>query len=200
MWFRNKLQTKDEYMSFPNLGSRCIQIFVATSIILNPLCASTRSIPLERQIEEVTRDQTPEELARSIKDIYKSIQEQGYEVLPLLEYAYLLKKNLSSQYQIELSEEQFQYICDLLKEESTTPIEKSKHHRHKYKHRSKKREDGSKFPPKMIGGFLKILVGGLLFVVPVPLSSTTGLFLIGNGINDLIDTSVEEEEKRIQQS
>lgn len=82
------------------------------------------------------------------------------------------------------SESQFQFV---------------KHkHKHKEKHHGKDKE--FKMGSKGIFGFVKILAGGLMCLVPVPIVQGAGAALISYGINDIIDDTRENGDETERQN
>lgn len=180
-------------MLFPNCVLRCGQVLIASALFLNTLNAKDSSVPFESTIQDLRKDQTPEEFAESLRSLHKSMKEQGFEVLPLVQHAMFVREELSYQYGIEITTEEFEYICDLLRDQPNIPIEKVSHHKSKGK---KKKGNEIKMPARVVGGFLKILAGSLLFIVPFPITNIAGGVLVGAGLCDLVDGCVDEEKKR----
>jgi len=87
-------------MFFSNCVLRCGQILVASALFLNPLSADQSVTPFEQIVQDLRKDQPIEEFVESLRALHKSMKEQGFEVLPLVQHAMLVREELSSQYGI----------------------------------------------------------------------------------------------------
>ena len=97
-------------MRLPNYVLRCGQILVASALFLNPLSASQSAVPFEKIVQDLRKDQPIEEFVESLRALHKSMKEQGFEVLPLVQHAMLVREELSSQYGIEITTEEIKEI------------------------------------------------------------------------------------------
>lgn len=72
--------------------------------------------------------------------------------------------------------------------------------KHKSKHKHHKKDKELKMGSKGVFGFVKVLVGALTCLVPVPGAQTVGLGLIVLGVNEMIDDTREKGDETERQN
>ena len=140
-----------------------------------------------------------------------SMEAKGFSCPSLLDILYHTKEYVESQ-GIEVDSDLFEEIVDeVIKRETpyqpssyqnlifkdskpTFELVKKKHH-----HKDKKDKE-FKMKSKGIFGFLKCVGGALIFIVPIPGAQAVGSGLVLMGINDMVDSALEqgEENERLQ--
>lgn len=141
---------------------------------------------IEECLHHLNEFSSPKEWINFFFRVKCFLKDKGYKPSLLIEMAQFYREQLEN-HGIILSEEEFNYLTNLIGEKQVNFILTKHQYSQKYK-------EQPKVSAGLIIGFVKCLAGGLLCIIPAPVAEGIGVGLIISGINDCLDEAKKQSE------